>query len=270
MGWCALSFSTRISKVVISLKCRRSSNIKYKIYSRKGSSLRGGVDTQVCFSFRTTYIAWATPVDRVEPITLLIPASKASALHFSTLAGRNVSHICFLMTLKSAFQRKLSPLSWPVSVDFLFVPKHSNRISLKIYNCLDEYAMDGTQIGLNFEGVKYSNIYQAMLNLIEDLKANPYHNKKWQGNRKWWAMKGWWVQLNCPLYILSWVLIWQAMATSSKGSSQRKMWPSHQARLALLVLYINDIVWMCDSVITPIGNGWRRLCMLLLLSCWFM
>ena len=61
----------------------------------------------------------------------------------------------------------------------------------KIHNCLDEYLANGTLIKSAFEGSRYSSIYQAMLDLIEDVKNDPYHGNKWQENRKHWARKGW-------------------------------------------------------------------------------
>ena len=64
-------------------------------------------------------------------------------------------------------------------------------LSLKIYNCLDEYMINGTQQGIKFEGSAYSTIYDSMLDLIEGIKADPYHGNKWEENRRHWARKGW-------------------------------------------------------------------------------
>ena len=64
-------------------------------------------------------------------------------------------------------------------------------LSLKIHNCLDEYMIDGTQHLVKFEGSEYSTIYDSILDLIEDIKTDPYHGNKWQENRRRWARKGW-------------------------------------------------------------------------------
>lgn len=61
----------------------------------------------------------------------------------------------------------------------------------KIYNCLDEYAHDGTFMKLAFEGTTYSSIYDTMLDLINDVKGSSYHCRKWNENRRRWATKGW-------------------------------------------------------------------------------
>ena len=61
----------------------------------------------------------------------------------------------------------------------------------KIYNCLDEYMIDGTQQLVKFEASEYSTVYDSMLDLIESIKANPYHCNKWEENRRRWARKGW-------------------------------------------------------------------------------
>jgi hypothetical protein len=64
-------------------------------------------------------------------------------------------------------------------------------LSFKIYNCLDEYMIDGTQNLVKFEGSEYSTIYDSMLDLIESIKGDPYHGNKWEENRRRWARKGW-------------------------------------------------------------------------------
>jgi len=67
---------------------------------------------------------------------------------------------------------------------------------IKIQNCLDEYAVDGTSIvGLKFEGTKYEGLYQGMLDLIDEIKSDEYHGRKWRENCKRWAKKGWYVLL---------------------------------------------------------------------------
>jgi hypothetical protein len=70
-------------------------------------------------------------------------------------------------------------------------PFFVRKTPLKIHNCLDEYAIDGTFTLLRFEGLKYSGIYEAMLNLIGNINQAPYHCRKWEENRRRWARKGW-------------------------------------------------------------------------------
>ena len=60
-------------------------------------------------------------------------------------------------------------------------------ILLKIYNCLDEYMIDGTQNVVSFEDTEYMTTYEAMLDLIENIKTHPYHGNKWEENRRLWA-----------------------------------------------------------------------------------
>jgi hypothetical protein len=56
---------------------------------------------------------------------------------------------------------------------------------------LDEYVTDGTLFKSRFEGAKYLSIYDAMLDLIDEVKHAPYHSRKWEENRKRWAKRGW-------------------------------------------------------------------------------
>jgi hypothetical protein len=68
---------------------------------------------------------------------------------------------------------------------------------MKIQNCLDEYAVDGTSTtGLPFEGTKYGAIYNAMLDLIDEIKSDEYHCRKWEENCKRWARRGRYVSLS--------------------------------------------------------------------------
>lgn len=43
---------------------------------------------------------------------------------------------------------------------------------------------------LKFEGLTYASIYDAMLDLINDIKQSPHHRRKWEENRRRWAVKG--------------------------------------------------------------------------------
>ena len=94
---------------------------------------------------------------------------------------------------------------------------------LQIRNCLDEYVVNGIRVKMEFEGSEYSSIYDAILELIDDIKTNPYHNNKWQENRRLWARRGWFVFLNflSPVFLSNRVLYGQqADSESSKSTSQ--------------------------------------------------
>jgi hypothetical protein len=59
----------------------------------------------------------------------------------------------------------------------------------KIQLCLEEWE-DGLQRKLSFKGGVYGTVHNAMLDLIEEVKNNPYHGPKFAANRRKWARVG--------------------------------------------------------------------------------
>lgn len=56
-------------------------------------------------------------------------------------------------------------------------------------HCLQRYAT-GVYIDCKFEGIFQGSIYNRMLTLINEIKANPYHKAKHNNNRRRWAEMG--------------------------------------------------------------------------------
>ncbi|KAF8060119.1 hypothetical protein FPV67DRAFT_1673904 [Lyophyllum atratum] len=70
------------------------------------------------------------------------------------------------------------------------VPENALALVLtSIYHCLSEWE-EGFKVKRSFEGKVYRPIYETMLDIIDDVKKNPYHGAKLEKNRKKWARMG--------------------------------------------------------------------------------
>ncbi|KAJ3494657.1 hypothetical protein NLJ89_g10761 [Agrocybe chaxingu] len=70
------------------------------------------------------------------------------------------------------------------------IPEHAIAIVMAcIYNALEEYEL-GYFSKRPFKGARYKEIYETSLDLIEEVKASPYHKAKWDKNRRQWARDG--------------------------------------------------------------------------------
>lgn len=62
--------------------------------------------------------------------------------------------------------------------------------SRQIQNCLEEFSQEGYKQDTKFDGDRYGGTYDALLQLIEDVKKDPYHKAKWIKFREAWAAEG--------------------------------------------------------------------------------
>lgn len=60
----------------------------------------------------------------------------------------------------------------------------------QIYCCFDEYKEYGFHQTVPFSGKAYESVYDGMEKLIEDIKADKYHAKKYRERRARWAKEG--------------------------------------------------------------------------------
>ncbi|CAA7259012.1 unnamed protein product [Cyclocybe aegerita] len=70
------------------------------------------------------------------------------------------------------------------------IPEHAIAVVMAcVYNALEEYEL-GYFWKRPFKGARYKEIYETSLDLIEEVKASPYHKTKWDNNRHRWARDG--------------------------------------------------------------------------------
>jgi len=55
---------------------------------------------------------------------------------------------------------------------------------------LEEYASCGVQTDKSFDGKYYISVYEWMLVLIDQVKSNPYHSRKFEAFRRKIAARG--------------------------------------------------------------------------------
>jgi Txe/YoeB family toxin of Txe-Axe toxin-antitoxin module len=52
-------------------------------------------------------------------------------------------------------------------------------MNIQLKNCIDEYA-SGVHVGANFSAKAYMKTYQKILTLIDQVKRDPYHGRKFE------------------------------------------------------------------------------------------